>query len=109
MKTTILAVALALSLCACVLFAYLWIDRSITLTYVSAGNVQDAAATRQLEMLLGFEWQGLTEKEVLQKLQIASEKLPTAKILQKKEESVIWFDLIPFNFQDGKLVSVGNN
>ncbi|WP_170948543.1 Imm58 family immunity protein [Bordetella genomosp. 5] len=107
MKTKVLAIALALCLCACALFAYLWIDRSITLTYVSASYDQDAAVRRQLKILLGVAWQGLPEKEVLQKLQVASEKLPAEKILLKKEEDVIWFDQISFNFEDGKLVRVG--
>lgn len=108
MKTTILAVALALSLCACTLFAYLWIDRSITLTYVSAGNELDASVIRQLNTLLEVAWVGTPESEVFQKLQAASVRLGAEHSFIKKEENVIWFDQVPFKFEDGKLVSVGS-
>ncbi|WP_176456848.1 Imm58 family immunity protein [Bordetella genomosp. 5] len=109
MKTKILAVALTLSLCACALFAYLWIDRSITLTYTSASFDLNAAVTRQLKVLLEVAWVGMPEDEVVQKLQAASERLPTKHSFIKKEENVIWFNQVPFTFDDGKLVSVGSH
>ncbi|MFJ1302394.1 Imm58 family immunity protein [Pseudomonadota bacterium AL_CKDN230030165-1A_HGKHYDSX7] len=108
MKTKILAIALALSLCACALFACLWIDRSITLAYASAGYDNDASMRRQLARLLEVAWLGMPEDEVLQKLQAASERLGTEHLYIEKKENVIWFNQIPLTFKDGRLVSVGS-
>lgn len=107
MKKTWMTVALIASLVGCAVFAYLWIDRSITLSYVNHGADASSAAAHRMEALLANEWRGMPEGVVLEKLQAEAARQPSKSILVKKENGVIWFDDTRFNFEAGRLKSVG--
>lgn len=109
MKITLTTVALIASLVGCAVLAYLWIDRSITLSYVKQSVDAGDASTRRLERLLGGAWNGMSESAVLEKLQAEAARHPTESIVVKKEDGVIWFDETRFNFEQGRLKSVGGS
>ena len=109
MKTKLMAAALLVSLLGCVVLAYLWIDRSISLSYARQSADADSASTRRLERLLGGAWIGMPESAVLEKLQAEAARYPAENIVVKKEVDVIWFDETRFNFEQGKLKSVGGS
>jgi hypothetical protein len=85
----------------------LWIDRSITLSYVNQSVDAANASTRQLEWLLGSTWAGMSEKIVLEKLQAEVARHPNENIVVKREENIIWFGETRFNFEQGRLKSLG--
>jgi hypothetical protein len=107
MRIKVMAAALMASLLGCAVLAYLWIDRSISLSYARQSDDADIASTRRLERLLGVAWVGMTENAVLEKLQAEADRHPAENIVVKKEGDVIWFDETRFNFEQGKLKSVG--
>lgn len=109
MKTKLMAAALMVSLLGCVVLAYLWIDRSISLSYARQSADADSAATRRLERLLGIAWKGMPESAVLEKLRAEAARDPAENIVINKEADVIWFDETRFNFEQGKLKSVGGS
>jgi hypothetical protein len=94
---------------ACTALAYLWIDRSISLSYAMQDIETANSSVRNLGELLTNEWRGMPESEVLQKLQKVVARVPDAGIVVKKEKDVIWFDGVRFNFKDERLVTVGNS
>lgn len=49
----------------------------------------------------------MSESAVLDKLQAEAARHPNEGIVVKKEDGVIWFDEIRFNFEQGRLKSVG--
>lgn len=105
MKTRLTYAALGVSLLGCLVFAYLWIDRSISLTYAIQSADAGGAATRSLQRLLESSWSGMPESEVLAMLQTAADRFPS-EIIVKEQDGVIWFDDTRFGFEDGKLKSV---
>lgn len=107
MKITLTTAALIASLAGCAVLAYLWIDRSITLSYVKQSVDAGDASTRRLERLLGGAWNGMSESAVLEKLQAEAARHTTESIVVKKEGGVIRFDETRFNFEQGRLKSVG--
>lgn len=107
MKMTLTTGALIAALAGCAALAYLWIDRSVTLSYVRQSADASDASIHRLERLLGAEWSGMSESAVLEKLQAEAARHPNEAIAVKKEDGVIWFDEIRFNFDRGRLKSVG--
>lgn len=103
----VLVTFLILAILACAELAYLWIDRSITLSYTSQEVETSYDSMRHLEYLLQEEWRGMPEAQVLQKLQNAAARMPNAEIVIKMEEGAIWFDQVRFNIVHGQLNSVG--
>lgn len=103
---TLLSVGFFISLVGCMVFAYLWIDRSITLAYVNQDVETSNNAMRHLELLLEGEWRGIPENNILQKLELAAARNPNKKILIKKDGEVIWFDNIQFNFESGRFKKI---
>ncbi|AQW32370.1 Imm58 family immunity protein [Ralstonia syzygii subsp. celebesensis] len=101
-------VMLAFSVSTSVLFAYLWIDRSISLSYARQGEDTAIETVRGLELVIEHEWRGLPESEVLQKLNAVAAQGAGAKIVVKKEGNVIWFDEVRFNLDEGRLKSIGD-
>ena len=69
MKMTLTTGALIAALAGCSAFAYLWIDRSVTLSYVKQSADASDASIHRLETLLGAAWSGMSESAVLEKLQ----------------------------------------
>jgi len=92
----------------CLLFAYLWLDQSITLSYVSQSVASAEASKKRLEGLLETDWKGLPEDLVFEKLQAEAARHPADNIVVKKEGDIIFFDWIQFEFENGRLVSVGD-
>ncbi|MFJ1298538.1 Imm58 family immunity protein [Pseudomonadota bacterium AL_CKDN230030165-1A_HGKHYDSX7] len=104
-----LSLALVASLMACAAFAYMWIDRSITLTYVKAGCDLESASRQDLERLLSAAWMGMSESMILDRLHAEMARHPAEHSFVKREDDGISFNQIQFNFEQGKLTSVGNN
>jgi Immunity protein 58 len=98
-------VIIALLLVACISLLYLLIDRSISFSYLDASYQTTQQSYSRVIGLLENEWRGMPEKEVLARLQAASDKQPE-KILIKKEGSTIWFDSMRFEFESGRLVKI---
>ena len=107
MKLMLTTAALIASLVGCAVLAYLWIDRSITLSYVNQSADASNVATRHLEWLLGSAWSGMSENAVLEKLQLEATRHPNDSIIVKREDGVIWFGETRFNFEHGRLKSIG--
>ncbi|PRH49231.1 hypothetical protein C6V05_07095 [Burkholderia multivorans] len=91
----------------CLILAYFWIDRSISLDY--SRQSEDAAnnALRGLEHVLEQEWHDLPEAEVLRRLQAAFPSSATARPIVEKDGDVVWLDEIPFYIEKGSLKSIG--
>ena len=106
--TLIWTTALAMSLLACGVLAYMWIDRSITLTYVDLSMQSTSRANELMRSLLQHEWAGLSDAEVLRRLNAEAARRPQENIFVKPEpdEHFIWFDSTQFVFQDGRLVEI---
>jgi hypothetical protein len=104
----LMAGGLALSLIGCAVFAYLWVDRSLSLSYMDSSQRSSAQGYAQLADLVGQEWAGLPESEVLKRLQAAAARHPQESIVVKHDpsEGVIWFGSTRFEFQSGRLQSV---
>jgi hypothetical protein len=57
--------------------------------------------------VLEEEWRGRSKDEVLRKLQRTAAQLPADRIVIKDEGETIWFDELQFNFEQGRLSSIG--
>lgn len=111
MKINFISVALVsgliISLLGCAALAYLWIDRSITLSYVNQSLDASIDAGRHLNFLLMDEWIGMPENKILQKLTLNASHHPEEKILIKKDgDNVIWYGQIRFEFEVGQLKKI---
>lgn len=106
--TMLMAVGLLVSVVACVIFAYLLIDRSISLSYLEASQRSTQHGYTQLAALVEHEWFGLAESEVLRRLQAEAARHPHRMIVVKRDSSanVIWFDDVRFEFESGGLIRV---
>lgn len=107
--TYILFALFITSLVACAVLAYLWIDRSISLSYLDQSYASANRSVNRLESLLEEDWHGLPESQVLQRLQKTAARMPAPQPIVKKEDAVIWFDEVRFNIEQGKLVSIGES
>jgi hypothetical protein len=103
-----LSIALSFSLMGCCVLAYLWIDRSITLSYVNQSYETSNNIARNLTQLIESEWHGLSESVIRKKLENAAQRHSDEKILVKfdKNEGVIWFEDSSFNFNNGYLSKI---
>lgn len=109
MKIQLAMVAVCASIAGCVVFAYLWIDCSITLSYVKQSAETSDAARRHLERLLEGTWNDMPEGVVLEKLRMQAARYPAENIVLRTERGVIWFDETKFSFEKGRLKSIGEN
>jgi hypothetical protein len=89
----------------CVGFAYLWIDRSITLSYVEASQQTTAAELRHLAQLLTREWAGLSRSTIEEKLTAEAARRASEGIIVKSDPNgnVLWFDNLRFIFEESRL------
>ena len=102
----VLVAFLTLAILGCAVLAYLWIDRSISLSYAILSLDTSESSTRHLEYLLEDAWRGMPEAQVLHKLRNVAARMPGEQVVIKKEEGVIWFDEVRFNIVHGKLNSI---
>lgn len=109
MKNRLMAASLTIALLGCALLSVMWIDNSISLAYARQSEGDAIRSVQSLERLLGKTWIGMSEDDVLERLQTEAARHPTKNIVVKKEANVIWFDEIRFNFERGKLASIGSH
>lgn len=105
--TILLGFGFLVSLTGCAVLAYLLIDRSITLSYVTQSVDTCNTSMRHMKILLESEWSGMSEDKIFQKLKLVAARHPADQIVIKKEEGVIWFDEIRFNFESNRLKKIG--
>ncbi|MFO6296145.1 Imm58 family immunity protein [Rahnella selenatireducens] len=106
--TAILTILLFLSLISCVCFAYLWIDRSITLSYSEKCVNNSTQTTNALEILLEKEWFGESTKSVLEKVKTQLKSTQNEnEIIKKDDGNVIWVGNIKLSFSNDRLIKVG--
>lgn len=103
-----LSILLVLTLFLCMLFAYLWIDRSITLSYVYASLDSEVRARAIITEVIKRDWCGKPEDEVYHKLLMVIEKYQDETIVLKKSDDGkgIEFDNFHFQFDNGKLKNI---
>lgn len=99
-----LVIGFIISFLGCVLFAYLWIDRSISLAY-SDTSYEESLGFKRVLSLLENEWAEISEQELLAKLKAESARQPDERIVIFKddESDVIVFDTIEFELESGRL------
>lgn len=103
----LLTISLVTSLLGCVVLAYLWIDRSISLSYMQISYETERTSVESLQKIIASEWKDMPESQVAKKLGQVAAQMPQREVVVKKEEESIWFDQIAFNIKQGKLDSVG--
>lgn len=106
MKKFISFVILFLCFLVLVLF-YLWIDRSITLSYVESSFLTERRSVELLQKLIEVEFKGIPGDDLAKKFEILKKEIGFSDLLIKKEGDVIWVDQIPFELRDDKLENVG--
>lgn len=107
---TLLSIGLILAVIGCVVLAFLWIDRSISYTYLSASLDTTIENTRLVNSLLESEWSEITEQELLEKLrtEVIRRKWQESVVIDvDSEQGVIWLNEVKFEFESGKLKKIG--
>ena len=95
------------SISGCVVFSYLWIDRSITLSYVTEGLEVNKNAIDNLKLIVELQWQDMPKSEVLKKLTKLQQNYPeTNFILKQDQDGSLWFEDINFVFQSDRLEKI---
>ncbi|MBA9899114.1 MULTISPECIES: Imm58 family immunity protein [Burkholderiaceae] len=107
MRIFLASIILALIL-MCSLFAYLWIDRAISLGYANQSLSQSNTSLQSLERLLGNSWRGMSKQVLLEKLREEAGAQSDMLIYVEDEGGVVWFGEIRFNIENGRLVNVGH-
>ena len=105
-----LSILLIVSLLGCGVLAYLWIDMSISYTYLQS-DYEDADRLVDLSTaLLQEEWKELSESAIRSKLESYAATHPERKIVIEDEtdENIFFFDGMLFEFQSGKLLRIGD-
>ncbi|KAB0650448.1 hypothetical protein F7R23_24355 [Burkholderia diffusa] len=92
----------------CAIFAYLLVDRSISLSYANQSLSESNAALNSIENLLGDAWKGMERDTLVKRLQAEAAARPADSILVKEEKNVIWFGDVRFNIENGFLKNIGN-
>ncbi|MCC7068142.1 MAG: immunity protein 58 [Burkholderiales bacterium] len=103
----LLTMGLFISLCGCAVFAYLWVDRSIALSYANASLRASEDINTSLVMLIQSEWRNLTKKEILEKLEFIRKNYSKEDVFIKEEQDgSVWFGGVSFHFESGRLKSI---
>lgn len=103
----LLTISLVTALMGCLVLAYLWIDRSISLTYMQQSYETERSSVESLQKLIASEWKGMPEAQLQMKLEQAAARMSERAVVVKKEDESIWFDQVAFNIKQGKLDSIG--
>jgi uncharacterized protein (DUF169 family) len=106
-STMLLLISLVTAVIGCAVLAYLWIDRSISLSYMQQSYEAERSSVESLQKLIASEWKGMPEAQVQKKLEQVAAQMPKRAVVVKKEDESIWFDQAAFNIKQGKLESVG--
>jgi Flp pilus assembly protein TadB len=105
----LLTTSLVIAVFGCLVLAYLWIDRSISLTYMQQSYETERSSVESLQKLITSEWKGMPEAQLQKKLEQAAAQMPERAVVVKKEDESIWFDQVAFNIKQGKLDSIGKS
>jgi hypothetical protein len=108
LRTLVFSGLLVASLVGCFAGMYLWIDRSITLAYVSQSLESSERSVKNLESLLEREWRGKPKEEIVQKLKRQAAEADGKIVVKQDSEEIIWFDDTPFRFDAGQLKKIGS-
>ncbi|RQR68216.1 hypothetical protein DIE11_35580 [Burkholderia sp. Bp9012] len=108
MKSIIYHSIIFILLTLCAILAYLWVDRSISLSYANQSLSASNAALNSIENLLGDAWKGMESDTLVKRLQAEAAARPADSILVKEEKNAIWFGDVRFNIENGFLKNIGN-
>jgi len=99
--------AALLSFC-CLVLVYRVFDQGITRTYLDASQETSIRHIKLLTGLVGHEWLGLPEEQVMSRLKayVASQPPDSIVLKREPETNAIYFEGIRFEFHDGKLARV---
>ena len=99
--------AILLGVC-CIALIYRVFDQGITRTYLDASHETSVRHIKLLTGLVGHEWLGLPEEQVMSRLKAYAASQPADSIVLKRapKKNVIYLEGIRFEFRDGKLVNV---
>lgn len=92
----------------CIALIYRVFDQGITRTYLDASEETSVQHIKLLTGLVGHEWLGLSEEQVMSRLKVYAASQPPGSIVLKREPgtNAIYLEGVRFEFRDGKLVSV---
>lgn len=105
-STVILSILSVLLSILCFFFFYMWIDRSITLTYTELSYDEALASNEKLARIVLKEWKGKSASAVERKLKMIAEDINDNTALIKWEDGFLCFNNIQFVFEEGKLIGV---
>lgn len=87
-------------------FAYLWIDRSISLSYMEASFITSNNENQHLLIILNDELKDKSTQEIIKKLETIITKYPNRNLFMKNEDDHVWFGDIKFEFKEGRLKEI---
>lgn len=95
-------------LTVCLGLACFCMDRSISLSYMSASSRASEEARDQAIRLLASEWKNITHEEVFTKLTAIKSQPGNQDLVLKEEraESQIWFGHLLFRFMNNRLAEI---
>lgn len=96
----------AVALLSSVIFAYLWIDRSISLGYMEASFIASENENQYLLIILNNELKGKSNQEVIKKLEKIINENPDKNLFMKNDNDYVWFGDIKFEFKEGRLSEI---
>lgn len=104
--TIFLSIGFVLALVGCLVFAYRWIDTSITLAYTNSSYDTASYEMEFSDTLLEREWIGMPKQELLDKLKAEEARRGDTAYFKTDENGIVWFcDLgcVGLEFEAGKL------
>ncbi|MEO8024595.1 Imm58 family immunity protein [Polaromonas sp.] len=101
-------IAAALLGVCCIALIYRVFDQGITRTYLDASQETSVQHIKLLTGLVGHEWLGLPEEQVMSRLKAYAASQPPGSIVLKREPetNAIYLEGVRFEFRNGKLVNV---
>ncbi|WP_312462015.1 Imm58 family immunity protein [Comamonas sp.] len=88
------------------IFAYLWIDRSISLSYMEASFITSENTNQHLLFMLNNELKGKSNQEITRKLEAIVIENPNKNLFIKSEDDHVWFGEIKFEFKHNRLKEI---
>lgn len=111
MKKTIviLSISLIFSVLLSAVLAYLWIDRSISLSYMMHSYETEKNSMAILEKLISLEWKGLSKQQLQMKLESATKEMAYLDAVIKDDGSTIWVNQVAFILINDRVERVGDS